>query len=930
MKQNEVKVGGTYIAKVNNRLVTVRVDAIRDWSGVGGGLRYDVTNLSTGRKTTFRSAAKFRRAAVEGENSQNPTRRALSVTKRSTQTTDAGNLSASPTASQCTKPKQSDTIRCRNCEGTGTVDPDPNDPDQYNLCPTCRGRGSVSIQPKTNYPESMKTLNPTGLDDATEREMTEAEKRYDADEEDEQGSDPYTPSKASIAPSTESGKDATVKTAEEEETNSEDECPYGDFQPSLLTGKCRCQGCRKDRRSSNSSRPINFTPTTSKRSKVTNEDERAETGQKISALSSKLRQKQKAEREVSTTRNFSSVAGMKPTEEQRIALETAYELQKGKGGALVLVAGAGCGKTAELRMMEAILIGSGQYTAFNAPLVAESKTKFKKAACNTTHSLAFKAVGKRFAHRMKGNRVLSSQIAYMLGINDLPVDVAGLANPKTLSKSFLASQVSIAIRRFCQSADREITTKHFRYIDGIDIPIEGKRVYTNNEMVKEYLLPFAQRMWEDLSYEKGTLPCSNIIHDVYVKTWQLSTGANKPYIAADYILLDEAQDSAPVMLDILQQQTHALVILVGDSNQSIYGWRGAIDAMKAYPNAPRRLLSQSFRFGQTIADVANSILSTLDEPTDLVMKGLSSIPSRVESVENPTCVLCRTNAGAVSTILRAVEQGKRPHLIGGGSDVVDFVKAAKMLQNGQPTAHPQLCCFSSWTEVQAYVKEDEGEDLKLLVKLIDEFKPDPILNALENMPKEEEADLVASTAHRSKGREWNSVKLAADFPPASKMGDSDRRLLYVAATRAKHQLDISECPAFQPSYEKDSGRERPGLKITYTIEMPSRETLQEYEASKGKKAPSPIIVDVERNKQQVPSENPAPSPNPSKPTELRSSTMATTFTWNKHNDKWVIRGPAEMENKRVTVTRRDGSTSTELLGAVIIKYCDCWLYSLGS
>ena len=70
MKKHEIKAGCIYVAKVSGKLTTVRVDAIRD-DGVhiriGGrstlsGTRYDVTNLATGRRTTFRSAAKFRQA----------------------------------------------------------------------------------------------------------------------------------------------------------------------------------------------------------------------------------------------------------------------------------------------------------------------------------------------------------------------------------------------------------------------------------------------------------------------------------------------------------------------------------------------------------------------------------------------------------------------------------------------------------------------------------------------------------------------------------------------------------------------------------------------------------------------------------------------------------------------------------------------------
>lgn len=81
MKKAEIKIGGHYRVMVSGKLVTVRVDAIRD-EIVGRGttnspkrslLTYHVTNLSTGRKTTFRSAAKFRQIAAEGDDCADPT-----------------------------------------------------------------------------------------------------------------------------------------------------------------------------------------------------------------------------------------------------------------------------------------------------------------------------------------------------------------------------------------------------------------------------------------------------------------------------------------------------------------------------------------------------------------------------------------------------------------------------------------------------------------------------------------------------------------------------------------------------------------------------------------------------------------------------------------------------------------------------------------
>lgn len=76
MKASEIQKGGKYIAKVSGVLTTVRVDEIREvgrsrmnhYSGrleYADRVVYDVTNLKTGRRTTFKSAAKFRRAVTD-------------------------------------------------------------------------------------------------------------------------------------------------------------------------------------------------------------------------------------------------------------------------------------------------------------------------------------------------------------------------------------------------------------------------------------------------------------------------------------------------------------------------------------------------------------------------------------------------------------------------------------------------------------------------------------------------------------------------------------------------------------------------------------------------------------------------------------------------------------------------------------------------
>jgi DNA helicase II / ATP-dependent DNA helicase PcrA len=75
MKSSEIVVGGEYVAKVNDKLTTVRVEAVQQVQGFKREeTRYDVLNLKTGKRTTFRSAAKFRSPASSAAKELKPRR----------------------------------------------------------------------------------------------------------------------------------------------------------------------------------------------------------------------------------------------------------------------------------------------------------------------------------------------------------------------------------------------------------------------------------------------------------------------------------------------------------------------------------------------------------------------------------------------------------------------------------------------------------------------------------------------------------------------------------------------------------------------------------------------------------------------------------------------------------------------------------------
>lgn len=65
MKHKDIKIGGHYLAKVDNKLVVVQVDGIRTVLRVGLRskwlvYRYDVTNCHTNLSLTFSLCSKFR------------------------------------------------------------------------------------------------------------------------------------------------------------------------------------------------------------------------------------------------------------------------------------------------------------------------------------------------------------------------------------------------------------------------------------------------------------------------------------------------------------------------------------------------------------------------------------------------------------------------------------------------------------------------------------------------------------------------------------------------------------------------------------------------------------------------------------------------------------------------------------------------------
>lgn len=458
------------------------------------------------------------------------------------------------------------------------------------------------------------------------------------------------------------------------------------------------------------------------------------------------------------------------------------------GGANVVVeALAGTGKTTTIRAMVQADPRPGTYVAYNRAIVDDVGAHLDgtPVRARTAHSLAFGAVGRRYAHRLRSERMSSREVARILGLSPLEVSVRG--HVQRLSAAFLAGCVMEGTRHFANSADPVPGAQHLPWIEALDEV--GKT--DNDTAYRAHCLGALERAWGDLASVHGQLRFS---HDCYLKIWALTA----PQVPGDVLFVDEAQDVNPVLAGVVMGQG-GQIVAVGDSYQQIYAWRGAIDALevlKGQPGTTSCWLTTSFRFGPEIAKVANKALSLLGAPVTLTGSGA---PGAVEHAVRPDAILCRTNAGVISALLHHGQE-RRCAIVGGGGELVAFARGLIQLRDAGHSTHPELVCFSSLEELQAHVTDDpSGQDLALLTRLCLRYGPEEIIEAIDACVPEGDDVLTLSTAHRAKGRQWDVVALGTDWPERTLSTPDELRLCYVAVTRARRVLDLSDAPVLASS-----------------------------------------------------------------------------------------------------------------------------------
>lgn len=468
---------------------------------------------------------------------------------------------------------------------------------------------------------------------------------------------------------------------------------------------------------------------------------------------------------------------MPVTDEQKVIID----FKPSPGSIVSVQAYAGSGKTftlnefalanPTLRML---------YIVFNKAIKDEAKLKFpKNVDCKTSHGLATTRF-KHFSHKIK-HFISVSEYRTLMGEEDWKI-------------------VKLAINgltHFMNSDEREITTEHvLKDISKTD-KIPQSRL--------DQALRAAKRTWLIQSDHQNDAFCSS---NTILKLFQLSDPALDKFY--DVILFDESQDANPVTIDIVLRN-NCCKVFVGDQHQVINRWRGAENALEIVEGhgAEVMRLTKSFRFGPLVAALANVVLSMKGETFPLV--GLGKLDAIVEPTviqdEKFYAYISRTYMGVIQSAYESIMYGKRVMWNGGIAKYrLDELLDLHALKTGNLAGIKNdrvLREYGNWANFHEIAETTKDVDMVRAIKLMENYVDIPGMVDTMRMNEaktEKEADLLVTTGHTSKGKEWDHVIINDDFPlimeaimmkkPREVIID-ELNLLYVTITRAKNSVNIN-------------------------------------------------------------------------------------------------------------------------------------------
>jgi DNA helicase II / ATP-dependent DNA helicase PcrA len=293
--------------------------------------------------------------------------------------------------------------------------------------------------------------------------------------------------------------------------------------------------------------------------------------------------------------------GLNPA--QRDAVETV-------SGPLLVVAGAGSGKTRVLTHRIAHLIRDHQVDPFRILAIT-----FTNKAANEMAERVGRHVGERVASKMwvttfhkAGVRLLRRELP-RLGYRSGFTIYDGADSLRLVTQT--AKDLGVDERRLPPRAIRDAISRAKDGLLDYETYAQQAGGWPEEQIADVY------RAYEDQLRRANALDFDDLIVKT-VEVLQLFDPVREHYQHRfEHLLIDEYQDTNRAQYHLVQLLTGAErnVMVVGDPQQGVYGWRGAtiqniLDFEHDHPDATVVVLDRNYRSTQTILDVANAVIAS--------------------------------------------------------------------------------------------------------------------------------------------------------------------------------------------------------------------------------------------------------------------------------------------------------------------------------
>lgn len=275
-------------------------------------------------------------------------------------------------------------------------------------------------------------------------------------------------------------------------------------------------------------------------------------------------------------------------------------------GAVLVLAGAGSGKTRVLTMRAAHLVQSGvePYRILALTFTNKAAAEMKERIAALVPDARDMWVSTFHAMCAKLLRIEAEHLGYASGFS-----IYDSGDSATVVKDIL-KELDVAKEVAEPRSVRVLISRSKN--DGIS-PGDFVKSYGEGDTVKTTAQVYAR--YERRLRENNAMDFDDLLLKTLQLFEQFPDVLEKYRRRFAYIMVDEYQDTNSVQYRIVRllAKGHGNIFVVGDDDQSIYGWRGAditniLDFEKDFPGARVIRLEQNYRSHQGILDAANGVI----------------------------------------------------------------------------------------------------------------------------------------------------------------------------------------------------------------------------------------------------------------------------------------------------------------------------------